>query len=503
MAASINTLLQNLHNGSDLLSTLQGIKTVLQTTHPSELKELLKNVSFDSVFSCLNSTNRNELELSRDILTTLLDNVDVEVLLAQFRDELCMGLGHPQEDIRALCLKQIKRAANETAGLHILLSDGDLLSLVISKVGDDSLAVAKIAMVVLQVAGSDVKGQGLLFGGQHLANLKSVAAKNDTVRYRVFEVAVHVAGSSSSALEHTVSSGFLQDLVSDINTDDVLIQLNAIEMLANLVVSQHTLCFLEQQGVMGRLENLLIGAQTDQSQDFLLPPIIKFFGTVAHFDPKEVTEKHGSFLRITFELLPSDDPALGCIAVETVGFVGRTVEGKQTLDKQGQGMTDALKVIGRLLVQPPTETRMRALAATQDLFTLQEEHQTDDLLSMQERWFTNLSPKPLDLLLSLCKQPFMEIRCNALLILRALVNQPWAGRMLNQEAGFLEYLLDRTTEPDKEGKETKYSVVKALAEAPSTGDIFGRPALLRLKEYVRDGPFYVRVQSEVAMESGS
>ncbi|XP_054770570.1 26S proteasome non-ATPase regulatory subunit 5-like [Lytechinus pictus] len=166
-------------------------------------------------------------------------------------------------------------------------------------------------------------------------------------------------------------------------------------------------------------------------------------------------------------------------------------------------MTDALKVIGRLLVQPPTETRMRALAATQDLFTLQEEHQTDDLLSMQERWFTNLSPKPLDLLLSLCKQPFMEIRCNALLILRALVNQPWAGRMLNQEAGFLEYLLDRTTEPDKEGKETKYSVVKALAEAPSTGDIFGRPALLRLKEYVRDGPFYVRVQSEVAMESGS
>lgn len=127
----------------------------------------------------------------------------------------------------------------------------------------------------------------------------------------------------------------------------------------------------------------------------------------------------------------------------------------------------------------------------------------DDLLSMQERWFTHLSPKPLDLLLSLCKQPFTEIRLNSLQILRALVSQPWAGRILNQEAGFLEYLLDRSTEPDKEGKETKYTVVKALAEVSSTGDIFGRPALLRLKEYVRDGPFYVRVQSEVAMESGS
>lgn len=106
-------------------------------------------------------------------------------------------------------------------------------------------------------------------------------------------------------------------------------------MLANLTVSQHALHFLDQQGVMGRLENLLIGTQADPLQDFLIPPIVKFFGTVAHFDPKEVTEKHSSFLRITFDLLSSGDPALACIAVETVGFVGRTVEGKQTLDKQG------------------------------------------------------------------------------------------------------------------------------------------------------------------------
>ena len=119
------------------------------------------------------------------------------------------------------------------------------------------------------------------------------------------------------------------------NTDDILIQLNAIEMLANLVTSQHALQFLDEQGVMGRLENLLKGAQTDPSQDFLIPSIVKFFGTVAHVEPKEVIEKHGTFLRVTFDLLPGNDPALTCIAVETVGFVARTAEGKQALDKQG------------------------------------------------------------------------------------------------------------------------------------------------------------------------
>ena len=87
--------------------------------------------------------------------------------------------------------------------------------------------------------------------------------------------------------------------------------------------------------------------------------------------------------------------------------------------------------------------------------------------------------------------------------MRALSNQPWAARLLNQEPGFLEYLLDRSTERDKEGKETKFEVVKALSEAYCTAEIFGNPALLSLKVYVREGPFYVRVQSEVAMEGAS
>ncbi|XP_071485996.1 26S proteasome non-ATPase regulatory subunit 5-like [Diadema antillarum] len=502
-ADKINTLLQNLNNGSNLLTTLEGIKVVLQSTHPSELKELLKNVSFDPVFSCLNSTNREELELSRDILGRLLENIDVDVVLAQFHDELCMGLGHPQSDIRALCLKQIKRAAEEPSGLMTLLANPDLVCLIISRVGDDSLAVAKVAIAVLQTVGSTANGQELLLAGQPLKDLQKTAEKSETIRYRVFEIVTSIASSSPAGLEHVSSSSLLQALLADLDTDDDLIQLNAIEMLTNMATSQHAMLFLDQQGVMGRLENLLIGAQADPSQDFLIPSIIKFFGCMAHFDPKAIIEKHGAFLQVTFDLLPSNDPSLVGIAVETIGFIGKSADGKQTLNKQGQRMIDAMKHIGRLLVQPPQKTRVRALSAMQDLFTLQVEEQTDDILSTQEEWFTNLASKPLDLLLSLCKQPFTEIRCNALLILRVLVNQPWAARCLRQEPGFLEYLLDRSTEPDKEGKEVKFEVVKALSEAVHTEEIFGRPTLLRLKGYVREGPFFVQVQSEVAMEGAS
>ena len=87
-----------------------------------------------------------------------------------------------------ILLFKIKRAADQTSGLEILLSDADLLSLVISKVGDDSLAVAKVAMATVHVVGSHVKGQELLTEGQQLQNLKRVAEKSETIRYRVFEV---------------------------------------------------------------------------------------------------------------------------------------------------------------------------------------------------------------------------------------------------------------------------------------------------------------------------
>lgn len=124
----------------------------------------------------------------------------------------------------------------------------------------------------------------------------------------------------------------------------------------------------------------------------------------------------------------------------------------------------------------------------------------EDLEAMLEQWFAQVSSKPFELILSLCRQPFMEIRCPSLSILEALCNHRWAQTVLSNSPGFHEYLLDRSTEHEKIGKEAKYTVVKALAEAYHTADVFGRPYLLKLREYVRDGPFYVRAQSEVVVE---
>lgn len=66
--------------------------------------------------------------------------------------------------------------------------------------------------------------------------------------------------------------------------------------------------------------------------------------------------------------------------------------------------------------------------------------------------------------------------------------------------GFVEYIVDRSVEPDKVSKEAKYELVKALAGAKTTAQIFGNQPYLRLREYLREGPYYVRAVATTAVE---
>ncbi|KAJ8039549.1 26S proteasome non-ATPase regulatory subunit 5 [Holothuria leucospilota] len=548
--------------------------------------------------------NGEALEVGVDILSRLLDCLDPTVVLAQLRDELYMGMGHPHERIRQVCIHQIERLVDDEVGLNNLKNDSEMLANVISTVADESLAVSKLSMKSLIAVGKDPAGASQLFEGPLQPQMIRVAATNETIRYRVFEemkrrkrgraggvkkrmkqcgnrpylptiimgnvqslcnkmdelcgsvkylsdfrnasilsftetwltdnhtddcVSVdgfkiirgdrdlEAAGKRSGgatslpALEKVNRSGLLGQLLSDLHTEDDLVQLNAIEMLCALVDSPHGIVFLEKEGVLRKMEEMLVEAEADPSQGFLLPELVKFFGILSRHQPKELSEKYPAFLQCCFHLLESCETSLLNIAVETIGFVGSSTDGKRALNKQGMVDVDHLDIHGRGIVHPreahpgPTNRSQSEGAVSTGMSLLSsgkvtKEQLNEDLEGMLQQWFEQVSTKPMDLILSLCQQPFLEIRCPALSILQALCDHKWAQTQLLNRPGFQEYLLDRSTEHEKIGKESKYAVVKALAEAYHTGEIFGRPYLLKLREYVRDGPFYVQTQSEVVVE---
>lgn len=99
-------------------------------------------------------------------------------------------------------------------------------------------------------------------------------------------------------------------------------------------------------------------------------------------------------------------------------------------------------------------------------------------------------------LLDFCRNPFPDIKISALNLTGSLCLYTWGIEVFKNTAGFLEYLLDRKTEFDKEAKYAKYSVVKLLAESSA----FDLQTSIQMRTYVNEGPYYVQSLMDVAVE---
>lgn len=86
-----------------------------------------------------------------------------------------------------------------------------------------------------------------------------------------FQMLIQICKLSLAALENTHNSGLLQQLLNEVHKDDVLIQLNAIEMLSDLTMVDHGLVYLDQQGVVGKLESMMGDLDSNPLGNLLLP----------------------------------------------------------------------------------------------------------------------------------------------------------------------------------------------------------------------------------------
>ena len=132
----------------------------------------------------------------------------------------------------------------------------------------------------------------------------------------------------------------------------------------------------------------------------------------------------------------------------------------------------------------------------------------DDLYALTEDWFTSLSASrladdSLTQVLHIAQQPFKDLRLPALRLVGAVAALPWGEQLLIGHPGFVEYLLDRSTErEDRGGLEAKYHVVQTLVQSTTSGSGMGVELYQRLREYEREGPLYVRIETQVAFDTG-
>ena len=90
-----------------------------------------------------------------------------------------------------------------------------------------------------------------------------------------------VSAQSDEGLRASEASGFLGALFSELRGDDVLAQLNVLEMTTALALKQHSLVFLDQQGILDFLAQKLTNSSNDPLSSFLVPGMLTFLSFVS------------------------------------------------------------------------------------------------------------------------------------------------------------------------------------------------------------------------------
>jgi len=117
-----------------------------------------------------------------------------------------------------------------------------------------------------------------------------------------------------------------------------------------------------------------------------------------------------------------------------------------------------------------------------------------------EKVYRNLGEHPMKLLFELLQHPFPELKCSAYRLLCGVLKYSWAEQDVALSPGFCEFLLDRSTEMEKEGRKLKYEAVRLLANSSTAADNLGVDAQRKFSEYARQGPFYSESHVAVMVE---
>lgn len=336
--------------------------------------------------------------------------------------------------------------------------------------------------------------------GACLNSLNDLLSKDDSVKFRLYELTIGIAKSSPEGLDASLS--FLHSLLQILDDGDVLLQMSALETLSGLALTEHGLNYLDQQLVLSNLSQKVAQAEENPLSGILIPGLMKFFGKIARFKPDEIFSKYPVLITALFDVIENGESTMLASALDTLGHIASPVQGKYALQSFGDFMPRALRKIAEIVEKSSTDLRVCGLNNLAFILEVKKEEQDNRILSLTKSWFDCLREQdPLNIIVGLCRQPFAEIRQAGLEVLRILADQTWGQEYIANCPGLTEFLLDRNVESFKECKDAKYTVVESLAKADS--NIFDANTVERFKNFVREGPYFVETYTEVAFEGAS
>ena len=257
--------------GEELLGALQDLSALLNSASYN-LRDVAQLVPAYLLFACLNTKNEEQILLCKGILKKLMSVEKADAIIRNYRDFVIEGLNHPVLEVRELCLSELERCSSSINGLLALLDNVDVLVYTSRSLSDEDLACAKLATKIISNIAKHDSGLDILFQNQIQSEFEALLEKKDVVRFRVYELFIIIQSLSDEAFQCCKKSGILGKLATELDSNDILLQLNCFELLTQLADSgTNGFMFVEESGIVRRANNLLLRADSDPLMNLLLP----------------------------------------------------------------------------------------------------------------------------------------------------------------------------------------------------------------------------------------
>lgn len=489
-------LLSQLGQTEERHATLEGIKPALSSLSRKEAEDGLKDVDLSPVFDCLSTNDPNVVKTASDILQHLLNLSDPALVLDRYGCLMVEGLTSEAEDsVVLLVLRQLRRCATDD-DLVSLVSTRGLVTPIIRKLRAELAVSSEVTSLLVSMADTR-PGLEIITGAESVKLMSELAEVSSILQMRVLEVMVLITQLSGDHLKAVERTGFLAQLVSLLQTQDFLVQLNVTELLTQLAITSHGHKYLETTGVMETMGVMLRDCPNLPFADVIMPGLVKFWGNVAHLKPRDILTRYPCLVSALVNMVQSEDSSVKIVAFETIGYIGVSLEGKTALRELGNIMLDWLDKLGHGMGNKVFKNS--ALTTLTHLIRLEPENQSEEMVSLTRSWFTRL-PHGTDMLAQDIKLPFVPLKVDAYHLLQALSGQLWGRRLVMTEPGLCEYLLNRDNEAAPEAREERWRLLGQLVNSRETKEMLGPELDLEMRQYVRDGAHYVPTVTQVAYE---
>jgi hypothetical protein len=285
---------------------------------------------------------------------------------------------------------------------------------------------------------------------------------------------------------HTPSLLFCQ-LVAILEGDDILLQLNAVEVLAYLppedvgedLLSQLLTTAEESLGTGAVPARVLSSVSTFVAQqEGMVSPALQT--RLCHMLAQRLPQER-----------PGSDGAVDMLSV--LAALCETHRGLAALQRSSQLPAAVAPVAANLNTQhQPSKlaalsvivsaTRSAALACRAD---------ASDKMAFAASCALQQALTPLvPALVKLTRVPILEERIGALCCCRSLAMHRWGVQALFATSGFLQFVIDRKEESSKRGLEVKYEVVRETLAHGDIGAVIGADNHRALVAFASDGAYY-------------